>query len=279
MNTQIVSSHPMLDYLVKLAPFIQDAIPFGAMVGVTDTEKFLLYLPTENLNLGEITGMTIPEGDAIYEAIKTNKTQMITVPKKAFGIPFKAKGVPIKDDEGRIIGGLGIGVSLVGQEKLTEMAKQFTATAEELSVSTEELSSSSQELTHFMINLNKSQQEMIEQVNKTEKMLGLIGSIGRNSRILGLNAGIEAARSGEHGRGFGVVAQEITKLADTSTSSVDEIRNLLELLRAKVEEVSKTVSETTTISQQQSASTEQISAVITHLTIAAEEIDELSNII
>lgn len=279
MNNLTTTEHSNLDYLVKLAPFIQEALPLGAMIGVTDTKKFLLYLPTENLNLGDITGMTVPEGDAIYEAMRTKKSQRITVPKKAFGIPFIAQGVPIRDDNGKIIGGLGIGVSLESQERLTAMAKQFTLTSEDLSATTKELSTSSQELTHFMTKLNKSQQEMIEQVNKTEEMLGLIGSIGRNSRILGLNAGIEAARSGEHGRGFSVVAQEITKLADTSSSSVDEIRNLLELLRQKVEEVAKTVDETTIISQQQSTATEQISVVIQQLTTAAEEIDELSKII
>lgn len=276
MTTQSLVKHEILDHLIALAPTIQEAIPFGAMIGVTDTEKFLSYLPAQDLNLGDIVGMTVPKGDAIYEAIKTKNTQLVTVPRAAFGIPFIAKGVPIRDEKGNVIGGLGIGISLERQEKLSEMAQQFTTTTDEIAASTEELSSSAQELSKFMESLNASQQEMIEQVSKTEKMLTLISSIGRNSRILGLNAGIEAARSGEHGLGFGVVAKEITKLADISATSVDEIQNLLELLRGKVEDVAEAVYQTTEITHEQFAATQKISSALNHLTAAAEDINKLA---
>ncbi|MBE1554312.1 methyl-accepting chemotaxis protein [Sporosarcina limicola] len=279
MDSKTLTNNNMLDYLIKLAPAIQEAIPFEAMIGVTDTKNFLLYLPTKDLNLGGITGMTIPEGDAIYEAIKKKSTQMISVPREAFGIPFKAKGVPIKDGNGNVIGGLGIGISLDNQEKLSDVAQQFASASEEISASTEELSSTAQKLANFMKDLKISQHEMIEQVGKTEKMLESISTIGRNSRILGLNAGIEAARSGEHGRGFSVVAQEITKLADISATSVDEIRSLLRSLKEKVEYITETVNKTTKISNEQFASSDNISTAINHLIVSVEEIDKLSKII
>jgi len=269
----------LLDSLVKLAPILQDALPFDAMIGITDKEKFLLYLPSEQLNFGAIPGMAIPEGDAIYEAIRTNKPQLISVPGEIFGIPFKAKGITIKDTDGNVIGGLGIGVSLDNQVKLNDMAQQFSATSEEISASTEELSSAAHELSGFMGILSASQTEMIDQVNRTEGVLELIKAIGRNSRILGLNAGIEAARSGEHGLGFGVVAKEITKLADNTAKSVAEIQNLLEELKEKVGNIAETVDRTSEISYQQSASTEEISSAINQLSVAAENLEKLSEII
>jgi len=279
LNSQTLIQNEALDSLIKLAPILQEALPFDAMIGVTDKEKFLLYLPAKHLNLGAIPGMTIPEGDAIYAAINTDKIQMMLVPREAFGIPFKAKGVPIKDPEGNVIGGLGIGISLDNQGKLNDMAQQFSATSEEISASTEELSSSAHELSGFMGILSASQSEMIDQVNKTEGVLELIKAIGRNSRILGLNAGIEAARSGEHGLGFGVVAKEITKLADNTAKSVEDIHKLLEKLKEKVEYIAETVHRTSEISHQQSASTEEISSAINQLSIAAENLDKLSEII
>jgi methyl-accepting chemotaxis protein len=198
------------------------------------------------------------------------------VPKEVFGIPFKATGVPVFDDDGKLIGGLGVGISMSNQERLSNMAQQFASTSEEVSASTEELSSSAQDLAQFMENLITAQKEMAEQVNKTEKILGFINSIARSSRILGLNAGIEAARSGEHGKGFSVVAKEITKLADSSAKSVEEISELLSMLKEKVEYIAETVKTTTEISQQQSVATEEISEAINHLAASAEDMEEIS---
>jgi hypothetical protein len=223
--------------------------------------------------------MAIPEGDAIYEAVKTGKTQMCSVPKEAFGIPFKAKSVPIKDEKGNVVGGLGIGVSLENQEKLSRMSHYFALTSEEIAASTEELSSSAQDLANLMESLYTSQKEMSKQVNKTENILSFINSIARSSMILGLNAGIEAARAGEHSRGFGVVAQEIRKLAENSTKSVDEIRDLLILLRKKVDYIAETVQKVREIANQQSASSQEIASAINHLASAAEDIEKLAEII
>ncbi|WP_017754780.1 methyl-accepting chemotaxis protein [Calidifontibacillus oryziterrae] len=271
--------HHKLEYLINMAAVIKDAIPVESMIAVTDTEKYLLYIPGEELNLGDIVGMPIPEGDAISLSLKTKKTEMVTVPREVYGIPFKAKASLIKDENGEIIGAFGFGVSLDHQDKLSNMAQQFASTTEQISASTEELSASAQDLAQFMESLMTAQQDMNEQVKKTENILGFINSIASSSRILGLNAGIEAARSGEHGRGFSVVAKEITKLADSSAKSVDEIRELLVQLKEKVDYIAETVSKTAEIAQQQSASTEEISSAINHLATSAEDIEELASII
>ena len=63
----------------------------------------------------------------------------------------------------------------------------------------------------------------------------MINAVTKNTRILGVNAGIEAARSGEYGRGFGVVAKEITRLADQSAHSVNEIKQLHDELKRRRE--------------------------------------------
>ena len=93
---------------------------------------------------------------------------------------------------------------------------------------------------------------------------------------MGFNAGIEAARSGEHGRGFSVVAKEITKLVDQSASSVNEIKQLLDELNEKVEHVASIVNDTVHISTLQTTAIEEISQAIQYLTEGAEEIEDLA---
>lgn len=127
-----------------------------------------------------------------------------------------------------------------------------------------------------MLEVASSQNNLSVQVENTSKILDMINNVAKNTRILGFNAGIEAARSGEHGKGFSVVAKEITKLADQSADSVNEIRALLNTMKEKVDEVSKTVKETLHISETQTSSIIEISNSIQNLTEVAEKIDDLA---
>lgn len=65
------------------------------------------------------------------------------------------------------------------------------------------------------------------EVNKTTDTLKQIQDIAMNTKILGFNASIEASRAKEAGKGFGVIAQEVRSLAETSKSSADSIQNAM----------------------------------------------------
>ncbi|GAU76856.1 methyl-accepting chemotaxis protein [Fusibacter sp. 3D3] len=65
------------------------------------------------------------------------------------------------------------------------------------------------------------------------------------SNILALNASVEAARAGDAGAGFAVVAQEVKKLADESAIHATEIENLINTIRAEVKQISNSVSVST----------------------------------
>lgn len=89
-----------------------------------------------------------------------------------------------------------------------------------------------------------------EQTNTTNRSakdiqaaVTIIADIASETTLLSLNASIEAARAGEFGRGFGVVASEIQKLADQSNASAESIRQVVESLLADSDNAVKTMDE------------------------------------
>jgi methyl-accepting chemotaxis protein len=111
--------------------------------------------------------------------------------------------------------------------------------------------------------------ELGERTRQIGSITQTVKDLADQSNMLALNAAIEAVRSGEHGKGFGVVAREIRTLADQSIHSTDRVREILEDISAAVQAAVASAQE----------GVKQVEAGAEQVGVSGENLRELSGIV
>lgn len=155
-------------------------------------------------------------------------------------------------------------------QELSENVTQIAATMEELTASSVEVTSNQHSLSEEILNVKKVS-------NEINSILDSIKSIADETKMLGLNAAIEAARVGEAGRGFGVVATEIRTLSMNSKDTAIKIEELTKSIEVSVDSTIKTSNATLLTTEQQTAAIEEATASIMEMTILADNLNAMTN--
>ncbi|WP_137223075.1 methyl-accepting chemotaxis protein [Shewanella sp. MEBiC00475] len=135
------------------------------------------------------------------------------------------------------------------------------------------------EVSHLMEQIDNAAADvksLSEQSTKINTVLGVIGGIAEQTNLLALNAAIEAARAGEQGRGFAVVADEVRNLASRTQTSTVEINEMLAELHKLVTKAVQTMAESQTSCLSSVESSRAISESLGAVTSSVTSINDMS---
>lgn len=271
-----MAEHDLIKAFVKVAPLLNELVQDDITVGIYDTEKLIINIPGKTFALNVNPGDPLMEGDIVTNVIRTDSPLSAVLPKELFGFPLIARALPLHDDEGNVIGGVGIGTSLEKANKLFEMAESFSVIVEQTAAGIEDISESVTSLADRVTDITSQMKAVSSSAEQIGEISSVVKGISDQSNLLGLNAAIEAARAGDVGKGFSVVANEIRKLATNSKENVNQINDITKNIQGLLLTLNQAFSEVNTLTDNQSGSIQEFSATIQEISSKAQELATLA---
>ncbi len=271
--------HPVAAAFDEFAPILSEMFPEGVLLYVTDLHKIINRQGSKEFDIPNVTvGYELKESDIASKTIKSKNISVEEVDASRYGVPVLILNHPMFDEDNAdvVVGTFGMVIPKGVAFQLREMSNNVDDSLGGVSAAIEELASSAAQIHSNERELNTALKEVNKFSDEINTVLTFIREIAEKTNMLGLNAAIEAARAGDSGRGFSVVANEIRKLSSQIKSSVPKIKNLTENIKNKVDDTSQISEITLQASEEQSAATEEITASIEEISSLTEELNKIS---
>ncbi|MDF1884019.1 HAMP domain-containing protein [Sulfurimonas sp. SAG-AH-194-C21] len=136
---------------------------------------------------------------------------------------------------------------------------------------------SMEKITESIESTSDRAKEVINQSSDIKAVVGIITDIAEQTNLLALNAAIEAARAGEHGRGFAVVADEVRKLAERTQKSLTEINANVNILTQSIIEIGSNIEDQAKDITSANEAISEIDAITKENSIAANEVSGIAD--
>lgn len=247
-------------------PYIHLALKEEAMMALVEkeTETIVTYLPGKRIDVNYKSGQKIHADDANLHSPLKGKSADLKVPKEVYGIDFNAYSFPVHEN-GRIVGALAFGLPIDNSLKLEKYLATMNDIIHNIQGKVHMIASHSEELAATSEDINNQAQFALEDAEKTNGVTDLIKSISRQTNLLGLNASIEAARAGQHGAGFNIVAQEVRKLSSETASATERIESSLSSVNKNLESLKHSMGQINSATNEQAQLVQDFGEIIEEL--------------
>lgn len=261
-----------LNQYINVVSVISSMLP-NIAVGITNTEEWLVYYPSRKIDLGVKRGTKINPQEPLADCIKNNKVIKQEVPSEFFGFPFTGLANPITL-EGKVIGAIAIQLQEQNERELRRISDQIVTSIIHTNDNVNKVEKGAEGLSDISNQLLEQSIHAAEEMKKTDEVTKLIKKIADQTNLLGLNASIEAARAGDMGRGFNIVAKEIRKLSSETVASTEKIRETMTNLQESMKEMAASIEKVVAVGKNQALSTQQIATYIDEIEKMSKELNK-----
>lgn len=192
---------------------------------------------------------------------------------------FQSEGKALRDETGFPIRVAGTIRNIQEQKMKEQLAIELESKVVDLTQSIKEMvegvtaiNAQAQDVAHMQEESNQAALRLQEAANETKVVSDFIRGIADETNLLGLNASIEAARVGEQGKGFGVVAEHVRSLANNSKDATTTIEKSLQNMDNSIKQILEQMNQLSELVQSQAALTEQVNSAVEEINHMGESI-------
>lgn len=276
MSNILANEHEIIQAAAKIVPYLPLFFDEEVSVGLTNREIFLINMPPPSLPIQGGYGDKIPSG-GVSECIRTGEVTVRDIPKSVYGVPFRSYPVPLKDENGEVVGVLALGRSLERGEQMRETSRNLSDFLNQSVDTVRKLTEDVQNLAVINEDIAEKSRQAMASTKGSADIVKVIQNISLQTNLLGINAAIEAANSGQAGAGFRVVAEEIQNLSKSATTSANNVESMLNEMRNLVEDISTKIHSSNEIFHSQASVLDNILESLNDLNKVADEVKALAD--
>jgi len=269
--------HPILQALAKALPYMPGFFDDEVSVALFNTEMLLINQPPPSLPISGKYGDRIRPDSGAAIVIASDAPIVKEIPAHIYGVPFRSCSVPVHDDDGKVIGVFAVGRSLKRSRQMKELSQELSDFMSKAAGAIRELADDVQMLAVANVDIAEKSKKAKKDTEGSAQIVKMIQDISLQTNLLGINAAIEAANSGQAGRGFRVVAEEIQRLSKSTTQSVEKIEASLKEMTSSVDYIATKIVSSNDTFQNQAVVLQDISKSLDKLNDIAEQVKALAD--
>ena len=268
-------NNKLLENYIQALPVIRQLFPQDVFLTVLDAKGVIVgySIPEDQKPIMRIGETLRDSTGALSEVLRTGKSKHNYLPAEVMGEAFEGELVPIMDD-GRVVGCVTCTYSVKLKAEMAAITTKFQESVSSIQDSLKKLMGGIESLCTLLSDMGQLTNSVESDVHNAVNVVNIINANASRSNILALNASIEAARSGEFGRGFSVVATEMGKLAKDSGASASEIKDTLSTIMSHLTTIISSIKDASGFADDYRGSIGAIQEILENTVILAGELEE-----
>lgn len=275
---ELVNGREALRRLASTAQYVNDMTLADISLSVIEGDTYIAYMPGKSIDLKRKPGDKVGRGTAIYQCLQERRRIIKEFNREdsQYGIPYIANAIPVFEENGELVGCIATVEDITTQDAMRSTSELLSSASLQLAAAIQTMNGQMEEMAAASETLQSATSKAVTNVKDTQSVVDFIQEVAKQTNLLGLNAAIEAARVGELGRGFNVVAEEVRKLAVNSAESAKQIQQVLRIVQDTIIDINSNTNSLKDAIKEQTGTIEEIAASSQEMAAMANKLEKVA---